>query len=112
MKPIVAVAALFVVTAGVLAAYPYTQAQSVAVAPPPKTATASGAAIAAVHPKIEVVFVLDTTSSMGGLIQGAKDNIWSIASSMCVPALSPLAFFLPPLLIAQSSNTSSLPSRR
>ena len=26
-------------------------------------------------PKIEVCFVLDTTGSMGGLIQGAKDNI-------------------------------------
>jgi len=32
--------------------------------------------------KIEVVFVLDTTGSMSGLIQAAKDNIWSIASSM------------------------------
>jgi len=34
------------------------------------------------RPKIEVVFVLDTTGSMGGLIQAAKDNIWSIASTM------------------------------
>ncbi len=32
--------------------------------------------------KIDVVFVLDTTGSMGGLIQAAKENIWSIASSM------------------------------
>jgi len=32
--------------------------------------------------RIEVVFVLDTTGSMSGLIQAAKDNIWSIASSM------------------------------
>jgi hypothetical protein len=31
------------------------------------------------RPKVEVVFVLDTTGSMGGLIQGAKDKIWSIA---------------------------------
>jgi von Willebrand factor type A domain-containing protein len=31
------------------------------------------------RPKIEVVFVLDTTGSMSGLIQGAKDKIWSIA---------------------------------
>jgi hypothetical protein len=29
--------------------------------------------------KVEVVFVLDTTGSMSGLIQGAKDKIWSIA---------------------------------
>ncbi len=33
-------------------------------------------------PKIEVVFVLDTTGSMDGLIQAAKDKIWSIASTM------------------------------
>ncbi len=32
-----------------------------------------------VHPKVEVVFVLDTTGSMGGLIQGAKEKVWSIA---------------------------------
>ena len=35
-----------------------------------------------VQPKVEVVFVLDTTSSMSGLIDAAKNNIWSIASSM------------------------------
>jgi len=29
-----------------------------------------------------VVFVLDTTGSMGGLIQTAKDKIWSIATTM------------------------------
>lgn len=34
------------------------------------------------HPVIEAVFVLDTTGSMGGLIQAAKDKIWSIASTM------------------------------
>lgn len=33
-------------------------------------------------PKVEVCFVLDTTGSMGGLIQGAKDKIWSIANEM------------------------------
>lgn len=41
----------------------------------------SGAAAVApkVRPKVEVVFVLDTTGSMSGLLQGAKDKIWSIA---------------------------------
>ncbi len=34
------------------------------------------------RPQIEVVFVLDTTSSMGGLIQAAKEKIWSIATTM------------------------------
>lgn len=32
--------------------------------------------------KIEVVFVLDTTGSMSGLIEGAKRKIWSIASNL------------------------------
>jgi Mg-chelatase subunit ChlD len=33
-------------------------------------------------PRIEVCFVLDTTGSMGGLIEGAKRKIWSIANEM------------------------------
>lgn len=33
-------------------------------------------------PRVEVCFVLDTTGSMGGLIQGAKDKIWSIANEI------------------------------
>lgn len=33
-------------------------------------------------PRIEVLFVLDTTGSMGGLIEGAKLKIWSIANQM------------------------------
>jgi Mg-chelatase subunit ChlD len=34
------------------------------------------------RPVVDVVFVLDTTGSMSGLIQAAKDKIWSIASTM------------------------------
>ncbi len=37
---------------------------------------------AAQQHRIEVVFVLDTTSSMSGLIHAAKEKIWSIATSM------------------------------
>ena len=33
-------------------------------------------------PMIEVCFVLDTTGSMGGLIAGAKEKIWSMANEM------------------------------
>jgi Mg-chelatase subunit ChlD len=33
-------------------------------------------------PRIEVCFVLDTTGSMGGLIAGAKEKIWSMANEM------------------------------
>lgn len=32
--------------------------------------------------RIEAVFILDTTSSMSGLIQAAKEKIWSIATTM------------------------------
>lgn len=37
---------------------------------------------AAPKPKVEVVFVLDSTGSMGGLIEGAKQKIWSIANTI------------------------------
>jgi hypothetical protein len=33
-------------------------------------------------PKIEVVFALDTTGSMGGLIEGAKAKVWFIANQL------------------------------
>lgn len=32
--------------------------------------------------RVEVVFVLDTTGSMGGLIQAAKEKVWSIATTL------------------------------
>jgi Mg-chelatase subunit ChlD len=34
------------------------------------------------RPVLDVVFVLDTTGSMGGLLEGAKQKVWSIASRM------------------------------
>jgi Mg-chelatase subunit ChlD len=34
------------------------------------------------RPQIEVCFVLDTTGSMSGLIEGAKQKIWSIANAI------------------------------
>ena len=36
----------------------------------------------AVRPKVEVVFVLDTTGSMSSLIASAKEKIWSIANTL------------------------------
>ena len=41
------------------------------------------------NPQIEVVFVLDTTGSMGGLIAAAKEKIWSIASTMASAQTAP-----------------------
>ncbi len=38
---------------------------------------------------IEVVFVLDTTGSMSGLIDAAKEKIWSIASNMASAESAP-----------------------
>lgn len=43
----------------------------------------------AVPPRIEVCFVLDTTGSMGGLIEGAKAKIWSIANQMIAAKPAP-----------------------
>lgn len=45
-------------------------------------AVPAGATVGQEKPRIEVVFVLDTTGSMGGLIEGAKMKIWSIANAM------------------------------
>ena len=36
--------------------------------------------VAAARPRVELVFALDTTGSMSGLIEGAKKKIWSLAS--------------------------------
>src|SRR5689334_24927593 len=33
-------------------------------------------------PQVQVCFVLDTTGSMGGLIEGAKAKIWTIANQI------------------------------
>lgn len=68
---------LFALTVGVVAWYPSLSAKNlgepiVRVAPPPITQ----------KPVVDVVFVLDTTGSMSGLIDAAKEKIWSIASTM------------------------------
>ena len=42
----------------------------------------AGLSQAIAKPAVEVAFVLDTTGSMGGLIEGAKRKIWSIATAI------------------------------
>jgi Mg-chelatase subunit ChlD len=51
---------------------------------PPKEAASTPVVVSPDRPtaRIEVVFVLDTTGSMSGLIDGAKQKIWSIANAM------------------------------
>ncbi|HUL82011.1 MAG TPA: vWA domain-containing protein [Gammaproteobacteria bacterium] len=39
--------------------------------------------------RVQVVFVLDTTGSMGGLIAAAKEKIWSIASTLAQARQAP-----------------------
>ena len=39
--------------------------------------------------RIDVVFVLDTTGSMGGLIQAAREKIWSIATTLASAQSAP-----------------------
>ena len=77
MKTQLAGIALFAATVSAVAFYPALQSEAGAnvVAPPI-------APIASQPPRIEVVFALDTTSSMIGFIQAAKEKIWSIATTM------------------------------
>jgi len=69
--------ALFLLTLGAVVYYPQIMAKNVPVNPP-----IDHHIIASQNPKVDVVFVLDTTGSMSGLIQTAKEKIWSIASTM------------------------------
>lgn len=41
------------------------------------------------RPSVEVMFVLDTTGSMGGLIAAAKEKIWSIANTLATADPAP-----------------------
>jgi Mg-chelatase subunit ChlD len=45
-------------------------------------ATETDGVVRSERPAVEVVFVLDTTSSMGGLIAAAKEKIWAIANTL------------------------------
>ncbi len=73
--------ALFAATLAAVAFYPTVQGNVLRPVPPPGAALPMPP-VAGQTPVVEVVFVLDTTGSMGGLIHAAKDKIWSIASTM------------------------------
>jgi Mg-chelatase subunit ChlD len=80
MKAKLIAATLFLITAGAVVFYPYVET----------SATSRPAqAISPSKQKIEVVFVLDTTGSMGGLIATAKEKIWSIATTLAQAEQSP-----------------------
>ncbi len=80
--------ALFAVTLGAIVYYPQLHATIIPVDPPVDQPVDNPAVIAE-HPKVDVVFVLDTTGSMGGLIQTAKEKIWSIATTMASAQQAP-----------------------
>ena len=68
--------ALFALTLGAVIYYPSLNAKHIDSPPIEHIVAPVG------NPKVDVVFVLDTTGSMSGLIQTAKEKIWSIASTM------------------------------
>lgn len=85
LKPTLVALALFAATGAAVLYYPATR--GVAETPPEFNPPMQGQHNQ--RPLIEVVFVLDTTGSMSGLIQAAKEKIWSIASSMAAARPTP-----------------------
>lgn len=91
MKPKLIAVALFGLTASGIALYPAYR-DAVALSPLTPLHAPVGPVLQPQpneHARIDVVFVLDTTGSMGGLIQTAKEKIWSIASTMASAQQSP-----------------------
>jgi len=73
---------LFILTAAAVAFYPAAKSNGSIVGTTPAHTTQLIDPLRVAKPKIDVVFVLDTTGSMSGLINAAKEKIWSIATSM------------------------------
>ena len=73
------IALLILLAAGAYVAFADTKPASDSKSPPPPTTTQNAPAK---KPRIEVCFVLDTTGSMSGLLEGAKQKIWAIANDM------------------------------
>jgi len=79
MKTKIIALVIFATTAIGIAVFPAVQqAQAINIQP-----------ITTQNHRIEVVFILDTTSSMSGLIQAAKEKIWSIATTMASAEQTP-----------------------
>ena len=93
MKSKLIALSLFMVTAATVALYPaYQSSGALTRAPvdPQPVRLSPIAPLANSRPRIDVVFVLDTTGSMGGLIQAAKEKIWSIATTMASAQIAPV----------------------
>lgn len=75
--------ALAAFTIGAIALYP--SLHNAAVALPTHAVATPAQPLLPVNqnrPRVDLVFVLDTTGSMGGFIDAAKEKIWSIATTM------------------------------
>ena len=79
-RQVLAAALLALVTLIVARAWAATRAESASSPTPVQVVKPVPAANG--DARIEVVFVLDTTGSMSGLIEGAKTKIWSIANQL------------------------------
>ena len=84
MKSKILAISLFVFTAGVIGFYPIYQSSRATVVPDPVKPVNNVQA-----QKIEMVFALDTTGSMSGMINAAKEKIWSIATNMAQAKSAP-----------------------
>jgi Mg-chelatase subunit ChlD len=82
MKTNIIVAGLVLATVGTVLIYPTLRGNATAPLPPQQIAPLAAQ-------RVEVVFVLDTTGSMGGLIDAAKEKIWSIASTLAQARQAP-----------------------
>ena len=66
----------------------------------------AGLSQALAKPIVEVAFVLDTTGSMGGLIEGAKRKIWSIATAIVDANPTPKSAWASSPIATSATNTS------
>jgi Mg-chelatase subunit ChlD len=83
MKTNILVTGIVLATVGAVLLYPTIRSDAAGTSPPRDVVAPVGAK------RIEVVFVLDTTGSMGGLIHAAKEKIWSIASTLAQAQQAP-----------------------
>jgi Mg-chelatase subunit ChlD len=81
--------ALFGLTAAAVAYYPAIGGRSLGIGPDPAAQYPAADPASNQRPAVDLVFALDTTGSMGGLIQAAKEKIWSIASTMAAAQPTP-----------------------
>ena len=81
MKANIVISAVVLATLGTVLLYPTLRGNAAGV-PPRDPITAPTTHVPVSARRVEVVFVLDTTGSMGGLIQTAKNKIWSIANTL------------------------------